>query len=242
MSFLLTFPELHNLDKTLTWFELQILSWNLQLTLCSWNMQEYLSWLCPTTVLASESWLVLLVRIGGSELVTDSVSLFWKPKWKKGRKKLEEQGTAAETHRAVNRQNLNSTRHSQQVQTQSPPTNLGSRGDTEATICTHLGFLLLGIHHLGALLLYSFGACRTDMIISTPSFIRAKPSSCLTESRLAQNQHSTPTLTPRPSKVPKLLHPQWVTRVTQQSIQYNANSCSRTDFWIKGWTLQAACS
>ena len=40
---------------------------------------EYLSWLCPTTVLASESWLVLLVRIGGSELVTDSVSLFCKP-------------------------------------------------------------------------------------------------------------------------------------------------------------------
>lgn len=39
---------------------------------------KYLSWLCPTTVLASESWLVLLVRIGGSELVTDSVSLFWK--------------------------------------------------------------------------------------------------------------------------------------------------------------------
>lgn len=102
----------------LTWFELKILSWNLQLTLCSWNMQEYLSWLCPTTVLASESWLVLLVRIGGSELVTDSVSLFWKPKWKKGRKKLEEQGIAAETHQAINRQNLNSTRHSQQVQTQ----------------------------------------------------------------------------------------------------------------------------
>lgn len=34
------------------------------------------SWLCPTTVLASESWLVLLVRAGGSELVIDSVSLF----------------------------------------------------------------------------------------------------------------------------------------------------------------------
>lgn len=37
---------------------------------------KHASWLCPTTVLASESWLVLLVRAGGSELVIDSVSLF----------------------------------------------------------------------------------------------------------------------------------------------------------------------
>lgn len=34
-------------------------------------------------MLASESWLVLLVRIGGSELATDSVSLFCNPKEKK---------------------------------------------------------------------------------------------------------------------------------------------------------------
>lgn len=43
----------------------------------------YLCWLCPTTVLASESWLALLVRISGSELVTDSVSLFCQPKRKR---------------------------------------------------------------------------------------------------------------------------------------------------------------
>lgn len=34
-------------------------------------------------MLASESWLVLLVRMGGSELVTDSVSLFWSHKVKR---------------------------------------------------------------------------------------------------------------------------------------------------------------
>lgn len=112
---------------------------------CAVNlMQEHLSWLCPTTVLASESWLVLLVRIGGSELVTDSVSLFWKPKWKKKKKKFRGNSSWIPSSYPTFTSSSN---------TNSPPTNLRSRGDTEATIRTDLGFLLLGIHHLGALLL-----------------------------------------------------------------------------------------
>lgn len=42
-----------------------------------------LCWPRPTTVLASESWLVLLVRTGGSVPVTDSVSLFCKARPRK---------------------------------------------------------------------------------------------------------------------------------------------------------------
>lgn len=53
-----------------------------------------LCWPRPTTVLASESWLVLLVRTGGSVLVTDSVSLFCKARPRKTEKERGEQKEA----------------------------------------------------------------------------------------------------------------------------------------------------
>lgn len=92
-----------------------------------------------------------------------------------------------------------------------PWTNLRSRCDTEATVSTDLRFLLLCISHLGALLLCSFRPCRTDMIISTFSWIGTILSSCLTEHRLTQSHHSTATLTLRPSKVPKPLFKHCIT-------------------------------
>lgn len=59
----------------------------------------------------------------------------------------------------------------QHILTHNTPTNLRSRGDTEAAVSTDLWLFLLCICHLGTLLFGSFRPCRPDMIIITSSYL-----------------------------------------------------------------------
>lgn len=156
----------------------------------------YLCWLCPTTVLASESWLALLVRISGSELVTDSVSLFCQPKRKRKICRNEWDTLGVDKCEPLH------TEKSRQVFTSFDWTNLWSRCNAEAAISTDLGLFLLCISCRRALLLRSFRPCNINTLLSP--FSPAEPRLLLTLlSFLAQSQRSTETQ--QTSEEPELL-------------------------------------